>query len=131
MGTESKPFLLIVEDDIENQKFLRIFLKKSFNVEVCDSAEECYASLNSKPFDIILMDISLRGDKDGLQLTQELRSNPLFKNIPILALTAHAFQKDKINAMNAGVDLFITKPVDAHFLKDTLLNLYREKNKVL
>ena len=124
----AKPNLLIVEDDYENQKFLQIFLKRKFNIDICDSAETFYAKLKEKQFDIILMDISLRGNKDGLQLTEELRDNQDLKNISIVGLSAHAFQKDKDNAYNAGVDVFLTKPVQNNVLMDTLVKTYEEKS---
>ncbi|OGU66412.1 MAG: hypothetical protein A2499_17740 [Stygiobacter sp. RIFOXYC12_FULL_38_8] len=129
MTASKLPTILIVEDDIENQKFLKIFLKKCFEVEVCDNAEDCYAILNTQPIDIILMDISLKGTKDGLQLTKELKSHPEFGSLPIIGLSAHAFQKDKDNAYNAGIDFFMTKPVDAKVLLDTLLSSLAECNK--
>ena len=68
-----KPRLLVVEDDYENQKFLQIFLKRKFELEICDSSDTFYEKLKQNEFNIILMDISLRGKKDGLQLTREIR----------------------------------------------------------
>ncbi len=115
------PAILVVEDDLENQKFLKIFLKRSFEVKMCDNDEEFYNILNNNHIDIILMDISLRGNKDGFQLTQELKASEKFKNIPIVGLSAHALRRDKDNASNAGVDVFLTKPVDANVLLNTLL----------
>jgi CheY-like chemotaxis protein len=122
-----KPKLLIVEDDFENQKFLQIFLKRKFDVSLCDSEETFYEKLNQQDFEIILMDISLRGKKDGLQLTRELRQSEKYKNIPIVGLSAHAFQRDKDNAYNAGVDIFLTKPVQNDVLMETLIKVYQEK----
>ena len=58
---EQKPNLLVVEDDYENQKFLQIFLKRKFNVEICDSSDTFYEKLKEKKFHVILMDISIRG----------------------------------------------------------------------
>lgn len=124
-----KPHLLVVEDDYENQKFLEIFLKRKFELMICDSADSFYNLINEHDFEIILMDISLRGKKDGLQLTREIREMPKYKDIPIVALSAHAFQKDKENAYQAGVDMFLTKPVQNEVLLETLVNLYKEKNK--
>lgn len=123
MDEIAKPKILIVEDDYENQKFLQLFLKKKFIVFVCDSEQDFYQYLNSYQIDIILMDISLRGQKDGLQLTQEIKNSEKFKSIPVVCLTAHAFQQDKENALNAGVDVFLTKPVSNSYLMDTLLNI--------
>lgn len=122
-----KPKLLIVEDDFENQKFLQIFLKRKFDVSICDSEETFYEKLNQQDFEIILMDISLRGKKDGLQLTRELRQSEKYKDIPIVGLSAHAFQRDKDNAYNAGVDIFLTKPVQNDVLMETLIKVYQEK----
>ena len=123
-----KPKILIVEDDLENQKFLRILLRRNFDVELCDSAEDTYKILPEKSFDVILMDISLRGNKDGLQLTKELKSHPTYKPIPIVGLSAHAFARDKDNALKAGIDVFLTKPVDANYLLENLLRVL-EKSK--
>jgi CheY-like chemotaxis protein len=126
---QSKPRLLIVEDDYENQKFLQIFLKRKFDLEICDSSDTFYEKLNHSKFDIILMDISLRGKKDGLQLTQEIRQMEEYKDLPVVGLSAHAFQRDKDNAYNAGVDIFLTKPVQNDVLMDTLIRTLEKKTK--
>jgi CheY-like chemotaxis protein len=123
-----KPRLLIVEDDYENQKFLQIFLKRKFDLEICDSSDTFYEKLDNAKFDIILMDISLRGKKDGLQLTQEIRQMDEYKDLPVVGLSAHAFQRDKDNAYNAGVDIFLTKPVQNDVLMDTLLRTLEKKS---
>lgn len=128
---KTKPRLLVVEDDYENQKFLEIFLKRKFQLKICDSSETFYKLLEQDDFDIILMDISLRGKKDGLQLTKELREMDKYKSIPVVALSAHAFQKDKENAYQAGVDMFLTKPIQNEVLMDTLVKVYTEKTKQL
>lgn len=127
MIEQEKPWLLIVEDDFENQKFLQFFLRRYFNTEVCDSAETFYQKMKEHKFDIILMDISLKGKKDGLKITKELRNSVEYSNIPIVALSAHAFQKDKDNAYEAGVDLFITKPVPNEILLDSLFSTLSQK----
>ncbi len=125
MDESTKPKILIVEDDYENQRFLQLFLKKKFIVFVCDSEQSFYQYLNNYQVDVILMDISLRGQKDGLQLTKEIKGNERFQKIPVVCLTAHAFPQDKENAMNAGVDIFLTKPVSNSYLMDTLLDIVK------
>jgi len=62
----SKPKLLITEDDYENQKFLELFLKKYFTIDICDSSESFYALIYNHKYDIILMDISIKGKKTVL-----------------------------------------------------------------
>jgi len=127
----SKPKLLITEDDFENQKFLELFLKKYFLIDICDSSESFYALINNNKYDIILMDISIKGKKDGLELTRELRKDPNYFNIPVICYTAHAFNKDRINALDAGCDMYLSKPSDIHTLLNSLFDLLKEKSNTL
>lgn len=123
-----KKRLLLVEDDMNTQNIYRKMFSLHFKVEVCDNDEEFYKLLKKFKFDIIIMDISLKGLKDGLQLTKEIKNNPDYKNIPVICLTAHAFPQDRENALNAGVDDFLTKPVEATRLIQILLNATVKKN---
>jgi len=127
---KQKPRLLVVEDDYENQRFLQIFLKRVFDLETCDSSDTFYEKLENFTFDIILMDISLRGKKDGLQLTRELREQDKYKNIAVVGLSAHAFQRDKDNAYDAGVDVFLTKPVQNDLLFNTLVETLKNRTGI-
>ncbi len=122
-----KPKILVTEDDFENQKFLEMFLKRNFDVYICDSAESFYDNIKNVKFDLVLMDISLKGNKNGLELTEELKNMPGYENIPVVCLSAHAFKKDRENAFNAGVDVFLTKPVENKILLNTLLDLLKKK----
>jgi len=126
---EQKPRLLITEDDYENQKFLELFLKKYFTIDICDSSESFYALMNKEKYDIVLMDISIKGKKDGLVLTRELKNDPNYSNIPVICYTAHAFNKDRLNALDAGCDAYLSKPSDIHTLLNSLFDLLREKGK--
>ena len=127
---QNKPTILIVEDDYSNQKFLTFFLKRNFNVFPCDSEESLFEHLNKHKIDLILMDISIQGKKDGLQITKDLKISDKFKNIPVVCLTAHAFQIDKDNALKAGVDYYLTKPVSNDILLNTLLAMLNKKKLI-
>jgi two-component system sensor histidine kinase BarA len=119
--SQTKPKILVTEDDYENQKFLEMFLRRKFEVSICDSEQSFYDNLKKNKFDVILMDISLRGNKNGLELTRELRKIKGYEHVPIVCLSAHAFKKDRENALDAGVDVFLTKPVENHVLMNTLV----------
>lgn len=119
--SQTKPKILVTEDDYENQKFLEMFLRRKFEVSICDSEQSFYEKLKNNKFDIILMDISLRGNKNGLELTRELRKIKGYENVPVICLSAHAFKKDRENALDAGVDVFLTKPVENNVLMNTLV----------
>lgn len=120
------PKLLIAEDDPENQKFLQIFLERYFSVDICDSSESFYEFISCEKYDVILMDISIRGQKNGLELTKELKENPEYSKIPIVCYTAHAFNTDRINALDAGCDLYLSKPSDIRILLNSLMGFVKE-----
>ncbi len=123
---ELKHKLLIVEDDEDSQRFLTLFLKRRFEISMSNSSDTFYEKLENDSFSVILMDVSLRGDKDGLQITKEIKSNPKYKDIPVVALTAHAYQRDRTEAYKAGVNYFLTKPVKNELLLETLLKAIDE-----
>ena len=107
-----------------------MFLSRIFQTDVCDSEDTFYKKIEEGNYDIILMDISLKGNKDGLQLIEEIRKDPKRKNIPIVVLTAHAFQKDRENAYAAGADEFLTKPVMNNLLLKTIKETFKEKTGI-
>jgi PAS domain S-box-containing protein len=114
-----KVLVLLVEDDLMNQVTIKKFIENRYNVIVTDSSDEALEILKKKKVDIILMDISIRGKKNGLELTKELKESKEFSHIPVIAVTAHAFEADRQNALKAGCDSYLAKP----FTKESLLNM--------
>ena len=106
-----KAKILAVEDDDLTQKMLKLTLSKHFEIDVCGNNIEFYHSTLNNDYDLVLMDISLRDLKDGCELTKELRASDKFKNKPIIALTSFVSNKDKQRAYEAGVNLFLEKPI--------------------
>jgi len=117
---EPRAKILIVEDEELSQKFYNIFLSKYFEVIICPSAETCENAIAEYDFDLVLMDISLSGKKDGLQITRDLRKMKKYKNVPILALTANVLRRDEEAAMAAGINLFLKKPIENYKLLEAI-----------
>jgi CheY-like chemotaxis protein len=115
-----KPKILIVEDDYDTLTFLNLFLGKDFDIETCRTDEEFYVIIKKWSYDLILMDIAIKGQKDGLQITRELKDSDEYKNIPVLCISAHVMEKDKEKAFKAGVDKFLAKPVSNKVLMQTI-----------
>ncbi len=69
---------------------------------MASSAREAWDLLHDRVFDLVLMDISLKGDEDGLSLTRRLRTETAFEKLPIVAVTAYAFPDDKKRALDSG-----------------------------
>ncbi len=124
---KEKPKLLIVEDDYENQKFLDLFLGRYFEVDFCDSSDTYYELAAKKEYDLVLMDISIKGKKNGLDLVREIKFEPKTSSIPVICYTAHAFQKDRLNALDAGCDVYISKPSNIYTLLKEMLQLVEAK----
>ena len=127
---EKKPKLLVVEDDFENQKLIEIFLRKKFDIIVCDSADTFYECLKNDKFDMFLVDISLLGEKNGLELMKELRQSPEYTNAPIICISAHVFPADRENAINAGADEFLTRPIYNEDMLSSLIRVYNKKTGI-
>ena len=85
-------------------------------------AEDAYAAfalMKSSHPALILMDVSLPG-MDGLQATAVLKRDPRTKDIPVIAFTAHAMKGDREKALEAGCEDYLTKPIDARVLVETV-----------
>ncbi len=116
--------VLVVEDDADSQTLMRTILGAHYQVRVASSDEEMRRELDSQPIALVLMDVSLRGSaQDGLSLARTLRSDPRWARLPIVALTAHASVEDRAQALAAGCDAFLAKPVSTAQLVATIAPL--------
>ena len=100
--------ILVAEDNDSNYILMSYILKKYYEYDRAKTGLEAVEKAKSGSFDIILMDIKMP-EMDGLTATKEIRKfNP---NIPIVALTANAFDSDRALAAEAGCNDFLSKPV--------------------
>lgn len=112
--------VLIIEDNPVNRDVLgRRLERRNFNVRFAEDGPSGIEAAKTLQPDIILMDIGL-GEMDGCEATRRIKSDPETLNIPIIALTASAFETDRKNAMEAGCCDFDTKPVDLPRLLDKM-----------
>ncbi len=119
------PKILIVEDDINTISLFKISLKKYGNIDIAGNSKEVLEKTEKNNYDLILMDINLGEEIDGLVLTRMLRETKEYKNIPIIAVTAFAMEKDRKNAFEAGCTNYLSKPFD----KSTLLKIISDELK--
>jgi two-component system, cell cycle response regulator DivK len=109
--TEKKRVLL-VEDNEDNLVVYRTILEHvGFLVIEARDGEEGVARAMAEHPDIILMDISIP-KMDGWEATERLKADATTAAIPIIALTAHALEEDRLKAMRAGCDGYLAKPVE-------------------
>jgi signal transduction histidine kinase/CheY-like chemotaxis protein len=104
--------ILVVEDNPANLKLVREVLKgRGYRVLEATSGEEALDALKFIHPDLILMDIQLPG-MDGLTVTRRLKRDPATRDIPTIALTAHAMKRDEARVLEAGCAGYIPKPID-------------------
>jgi two-component system, cell cycle response regulator DivK len=104
--------ILLVEDEPDTRELVRLTLElDGHEVLEAATAEEAIVKARAGRPGLILMDISLPGEFDGLEATKRLRADPAFDDTPILALTAHAMQGDRERSLAAGCDEHWTKPI--------------------
>jgi signal transduction histidine kinase/CheY-like chemotaxis protein len=110
--------VLIVDDSSDNQRLIRHYLtKKQIECSFADNGKEAMEKALSEPFDAILMDMQMPV-MDGYTATQNLRRQNY--KVPIIALTAHAMVEDRQRCIDVGCNDYLTKPVEAVKLYQTL-----------
>jgi PAS domain S-box-containing protein len=101
--------VLVVEDNIETQRLLEVYIKQNFLVSRAMNADEALERFKKDLPDAILMDINLPG-KDGLWITRQIRTGSLNPETPIVALTAFAMIGDRERCLAAGCNDYLSKP---------------------
>jgi PAS domain S-box-containing protein len=113
--------LLVVDDSDINLEVARRMLEREGAEVVCEArARPALARLQAgEPFDAVLMDVQMP-DLDGLEATRQLRDRLQQRSLPVIALTAGALVEERRRALEAGMDDFLTKPMDPDALVSTL-----------
>lgn len=124
--------LLLVEDNVLNQKLIFLTLSKyGFNIDVANNGQEALDKLDSKTYDIILMDLMMPV-MDGLEATRNIRKREQEngnKNI-IIGLTANTYDADRDKCLNEGMDEYMPKPFDIEKFQEIISNFGFEMTSV-
>ncbi|MEW6262499.1 MAG: response regulator [Thermodesulfobacteriota bacterium] len=110
--------ILLAEDHPVNQKLaVRMLEKRGHRVRVAADGREVLAALAREEFDLVLMDVQMP-DMDGLETTAAIRSaeKSRGRRLPIIAMTAHAMKGDRERFLEAGMDAYLSKPIEAEEL---------------
>lgn len=104
--------ILVIDDNPSNLKlFTHLLALPGYGLSCARNAEEALRLLEQLEPDLILMDLQLP-DIDGLTLTRRLKQDPKHRQTPIVAVTASAMKGDEEKARAAGIDGYMTKPLD-------------------
>lgn len=111
--------ILVVEDEwINRYSLVRILQNNGFSVQSADNGQQALEVLANKQFDVILMDIQMP-EMDGIEATRAIRNaevGEVNSRIPVIALTAYAAAGDERTFLDAGMDDYMSKPLDINLL---------------
>ncbi|WP_415250231.1 ATP-binding protein [Sulfurimonas sp.] len=115
--------LLLVEDNKPNQLFMKVILKKmSINFNIANDGLEAIEAFKNNKYDVILMDENMP-NMNGVEATKNIlgiEKEQGLKHTPIIALTANALKGDREKFLEAGMDEYLTKPIDKNMLSEML-----------
>ena len=111
-----KANVLLVEDNPTNQMIAEAFVKQGgHDVDIADNGKKAVEAVKLKDYDVVFMDIAMP-EMDGLAATKAIRALPGKKELPIIAMTAHAMRGDREECLAAGMNDYITKPLSREIL---------------
>ncbi|ASQ91700.1 DNA-binding response regulator [Prosthecochloris sp. GSB1] len=106
----SDPLILVVEDDANLAKLLKYNLEKAgYRCELAGSGEDAMVRMSERSFDLVLLDIMLPG-MDGFEVCRKMRQHQLYREVPIVMLTAKGEEIDKVLGFELGIDDYVVKP---------------------
>lgn len=118
LKSNNKQTILVVEDDPNSQLSMKVILSKNYEICFAVSVDEAKQQLLNNDVSLILLDLSLEGSEDGLDLMKYITSSEKWHDLPVIAVTAHAFITDRDNALNAGCRDYMSKPINISELRE-------------
>lgn len=107
-----KGLIMVIEDDDDNMELIKFLLNKAdYEVLTASDGNKGLKLVTEKKPDLVLLDLAIPGI-DGWNLAKHIRENPEIAHIPLVAVSAHALPRDRDEAMEAGCNGFLTKPLD-------------------
>jgi CheY-like chemotaxis protein len=108
--------IVVVEDNPDNRELVRVLLSGIYDVTEYESGQQALEGIRADKPDLVLLDISLP-QMDGPEVVRHIRMDSSLKDLPVIALTAHAMAGDREKFLAAGFTDYLTKPI----IDDTLL----------
>ena len=115
--------ILIAEDNDSNYMLMTYILKNHYEFFRAHNGQEALEMVRKEPYDMVLMDLKMP-IVNGLEATRQIKAE--YANLPVVAITANAFDSDRQRAMEAGCEAFLSKPVNASLCLEVLKGILGE-----
>ncbi len=113
--------ILLVEDNIVNQKVAkRILQRMGYQIAIANNGNEALQAVARQPYDVVLMDVQMP-ELDGMEATRRIRASSEYPQPYIIAMTAHAMEEDRSRCLAAGMNDYISKPIQVEELVAVLV----------
>ncbi len=113
------PCILMAEDNDANIELVKTYTRNTYPLDVAKNARDALDMIKVKQYSCILMDINLGSGMDGAEAIEEIRKNPAYAGVPIIAMTGYTLKDEKEYIFSKGADHYLEKP----FVKKVLMNL--------
>ena len=128
-GEGTRPVILLVEDDVDLASYISSLLGRYYDVRVRYSADDAANDIRFQSPDMVITDVMLPGEKDGLALCAGIKENIETCHIPVMILSAKSTIDDQIRGIETGADSYVVKPVvPAYLLTLTKTLLFNREN---
>lgn len=124
-----KPLVLVIDDNQDIVSFIRTSLRKEYNLITAENGEEGLVKATRFLPQIIISDVMMPV-MDGLSFTEKVKKNPKTSGIPVILLTAKSMTSQKIEGVNSGADVYLTKPIEIDLLKAYVKSLLEKKEEL-
>lgn len=125
--TKTKYRILIADDNEEIRRYIRQELTPDYHITECNNGQEAFEQIIKDAPDALISDVMMP-EMDGMTLCRKIRQNILVSHIPVILLTAKINEESNLEALEGGVDAYITKPFNIDVLKKTIRNvIYRHE----
>lgn len=123
---ENQTVLLVEDNEVNQEVAMGLLNGTNLTVITAENGQQAIDLLEQNPVDLVLMDMQMP-ILDGVSATQQIRRNPKWEKLPIIAMTANAMQSDVNRCLDAGMNSHLAKPINVHNLYQTLIDYLPEQ----
>lgn len=122
--------ILLAEDNAVNERVLRLILKRfEYEPDTVHNGKEAVAACAARTYDLVFMDVQMP-EMDGYQASRGIRADPMLHQPYIIALTADAMHGDQEKCLNAGMNDYLTKPVNMPKIEEAIIRCLKQLGKI-
>ena len=129
-GTDAGTRILIVEDNQDIAYYIGMHLEKTAHLYYARTGEEALQKARETMPDLIITDVMMPGEIDGLQLCRTIRDDEITGQVPIIIITAKTNEADRVKGLEAGADAYLTKPFNSEELLVRVDKLLERQKKI-